>query len=134
MASVALPVALAGLAAALAWWAVGTLRLRRALGAATVADTALLVAALHGYEGDQPRPLFTDPLAKRLAGQRGAVDVQPVAVEVAHHGPLLHRFDGEGHDDGIDPGGDAAFELEGWGHVGLLEGDRSPGLSSSAEG
>jgi len=72
MASVALPVALAGLAAALAWWAVGTLRLRRALGAATVADTALLVAALHGYEGDQPRPLFTDPLAKRLAGQRGA--------------------------------------------------------------
>jgi len=72
MAAVALPVALAGLAAAFVWWAVGTLRLRRALGAATVADTALLVAALRGREGDRARPLFVDPLAKRLAGQRGA--------------------------------------------------------------
>ena len=50
----------------------------------TVADTAFLVAAFRARESARPDALFVDPLAERLAGERGAA----LLAKVAHLGEM----------------------------------------------
>jgi methyltransferase (TIGR00027 family) len=76
-----------------------------------VSDTALWVAMYRAMESDRPDPLFRDPYARKLAGERGAEIVNtmpkgrqyawPMIVRTAVMDEIVMRLVREGQVDGV---------------------------------
>jgi O-methyltransferase involved in polyketide biosynthesis len=61
-----------------------------------ISDTALWVAIYRAQESERPRPLFRDPLARRLAGRRGEELVRSIRHGQRHAWAMVirtHAFD-----------------------------------------